>query len=364
MIRLCAPTAVLAVAAWASLASPTASAEPYFAVQKGLQCGACHAHPAGGGKRNAYGNVFARNELAASRIGNDEPWTGRVNDWLAVGANLRAGFDATDTPGTGTESTFDVNRGTVYLEAAVIPSRLLVYVDQQFAPGGAQNREAYVRLNGEAARWFVAAGQFYLPYGLRLQDDTAFVRLATGVNLTNPDRGVQAGYEAGPWSIIGAVTNGSGGSADRDDGKQLSLISSYVRANWRLGLSASRNDADAGDRDMVGLFAGLKTGPIAWLAEIDRVRDDVPAAQATSAIASLVEANLTPGRGHNLKFSYEYLDPDDDVSEDHRVRYSIVWEYSPVQFLQSRLGVRSYDGPPESPGANRDAVFWEFHGFF
>lgn len=352
------------VAILLSLAGQWAMAEPYFAVQKGLHCGACHSHPAGGGRRNAYGNAFAQNELAATRIGDGELWTGRVSEWLAVGANLRAGIDVVDSADQDTASEFDITRGAVYLEATVIPGRLLVYVDQQFAPSSSQNREAYVRINDDSGKWFAAAGQLYLPYGLRLQDDTAFVRLATGINFTTPDRGLQAGYTAGPWSTIASVTNGSGGGRETDDGKQLSLVSSFVRPNWRLGISASANDADAGDRDMVGLFAGLRTGPVAWLAEIDRISDEVSDAITTDAIASLVEANWSPVRGHNLKFSYEYLDPDYDLSEDHQVRYSIVWEYSPFQFLQSRLGVRSYDGPPDIPRQNRDAAFWEIHGFF
>ena len=46
------------------------------------------------------------------------------------------------------------------------------------------------------------------------------------------------------------------------------------------------------------------------------------------------------------------------------VRYSLVWEYSPMQFLQGRIGVRAYDGPPQRPVANREVVFAELHGFF
>ena len=115
---------------------------------------------------------------------------------------------------------------------------------------------------------------------------------------------------------------------------------------------------------MAGLFAGLRTGPIAWLAEVDFVADEISDGVTQDAVAGLVEANWMYRQGHNLKLTYDVLDPDDDVSEDLEVRYSLVWEYSPMQFLQGRIGVRAYDGPPQRPAANREVVFAELHGFF
>lgn len=341
-----------------------AFAEPYLAVLKGVQCSACHSHPGGGGKRNAYGNAFGQLELPAVRIGDADVWTGEISKWLAVGGNLRGGLEAADTTNPDDNSEFRVSRGTIYVEASLIPGRLSVYVDQQFAPDASQNREAYVRINAKSGRVFAAVGQFYLPFGLRLQDDTAYVRLASAINFTNPDRGVQLGYEAGPWSTIVAVTNGSGGGREIDSGKQVSLITNFVRGRWRVGASANSNNADAGDRAMFGMFGGVRTGPIAWLAEIDRISDDLPSGGKQHAIAGLLEANWLIRKGHNLKLSHEYLDPDDDLSEDHQVRNSLVWEYTPMQFLQARIGVRRYDGVPQIDTQNRDVFFAEIHGFF
>ncbi len=349
----------------AAIAVPAAHAEPYLAVSKGMHCGGCHTNPAGGGMRNAYGNVFAQTELAAERAGQREGlWTGEVTDWLATGANLRGSYAYVDTPNADSVSEFDVTRGTVYAQANLIPGRLSVYVDQQVAPGSSLNREAYVRLHGPGGRLHLTAGQFYLPYGLRLQDDTAFVRQATGINFTNPDRGVQFGYDSGPWSGQFAVTNGTGGGRETDTGKQLSLLGVFVQPYWRLGVSLNANDDDAGDRQMQGVFAGLKTGPVAWLFEVDRISDDLPGGETRDAIAGLVEGNWLFRKGHNLKASYDYLDPDDDVSENHQVRWSLIWEYSPIQFLQGRFGVRVYDGIPQNDRDNRDEFFAELHGFF
>jgi len=343
-----------------------AHSEPYLAIYKGMQCSSCHSHPSGGGLRTAYGNAYAQTELPSERIGGDNAklWTGEVLDWLSVGADLRAGYQSVDVPGAETTSAFDVTRGTVYLEAKIIPNRLSLYLDQQVAPGSSLNREAYVRLNTSDRRFYFSAGQFFLPFGLRLQDDSAFIRQTTGINFTIPDRGIQAGFESGPWSTQLSVTNGSGGSAEIDSGKQISFISSYVQSKWRAGVSMNINNADVGDRLMQNIFFGLKTGPIVWMTEVDLINDDLVGSPEQDAIATLVEANWMVRRGHNIKLSYDYFDPDDDFDEDHQVRYSLVWEYTPMQFLQGRFGARIYDGIPQVNLQNRDEYFAEIHGFF
>jgi hypothetical protein len=358
-------TALLALILAVGFATSKAGAEPYLAVYKGMQCSGCHSHPAGGGKRNAYGNAFAQTEMPAERLDAADAalWTGEVAEWLSIGANLRADYRYVDTPETDASSEFGVSRGTVYVEASLIPNRLSLYVDQQVAPGSGLNREAYVRLNSAGSRFHFAAGQFFLPYGLRLQDDTAFVRQVTGVNFSNPDRGVQFGYETGPWSTQLTVTNGSGGG-ETDTGKQLSWVAHYVRQRWRVGASFNFNEADAGDRQMQNVFFGLRTGPVVWLAEADLVTDDLPSGAEQDAIATLVEGNWLFRQGHNLKASYDYFDPNDDVDDDHQVRWSLLWEYTPMQFLQSRIGVRIYDGIPQINAQNRDEYFAEIHGFF
>lgn len=349
----------------AVLAAP-AAAEPYLAVYKGMQCSSCHVHPAGGGLRNEYGNVFAQTELPAARMGSDDAafWTGKVLDWLSVGGDLRAEYRYTDTPNADSVSAFDVVRGAVFLNAEIIPNRLSVYIDQQVAPGSSLNREAYVRVNSRDRRFFMLAGQFYLPFGLRIQDNSAFIRQTTGANFNTADRGVQFGFESGAWSTQLSVSNGTGGGAEIDNGKQVSVVTSYVQPGWRVGASFSNNDADLGDRQMQNLFAGIRTGPILWLIEADLITDDVPTGTEVNAIAGLVEANWILSQGQNLKFSYDYFDPDDDLSEDHQVRYSVVWEYTPMQFLQGRFGIRLYDGMPQVDSQNRDEFFAELHGFF
>ena len=341
----------------------TATAEPYIAIEKGLQCSACHTHAAGAGMRTTYGNIYAQTEMASFLAGEDaDYWNGEIAQWLRVGANLRGRFEYIDDDDGEDRTSFDIVRGDIYVQASFLDDKVSVYFDQQVAPSSSINREAYVLLKGSKFRF--TAGQFYLPYGWRLQDDTAFVRRTTGITMANPDRGVQLGYETGRWSHAVSVTNGSGGGSETDDGKQLSLMTSFNTGRWRLGVSANHNDSELGDRSMANLFGGIRTGDIAWLFEIDAIRDELPDGTDNNGLAGLAEANWRFRRGHNLKVSYEYFDPDDDIDEDHQTRWSALYEWTPFAFLQARFGARSNDGPPDTGGTDTQLFFAELHGFF
>ncbi len=358
---------VAMIAALLLLAGAPAGAEPYLAVKSGLKCVACHVNPTGGGLRNPVGHAYAQDELAARRLDTDESqWIGQVSRYFSIGGDLRASGTGTDVPsGADEDLGFAVDELRAYLDLSVIPERLSVYVDQRLAPGAGDNREAYARLwLDEEHSYYVKAGQMYLPYGLRLEDDTAFIRQVTGISFDTPDNGVELGLETGPWSAQLAVSNGAGGGPETDSGKQWSLRGEYVQATWRLGASYNLNDVDTGDRHLVGVFAGLRTGPIAWLAEADYVENKGLAAGPLRQWIGLIEANWEPRKGHNLKLTVESMDPDTDADDDYQDRFSLVWEYTPMQYLQLRGGVRVYEGVPQDAQQNRRFGFIELHGFF
>ena len=346
----------------AALAPRVATAEPYLAVESGLKCANCHVNPSGGGKRNAFGTLYARNEISARALELSEgrmPWTGDVvSRWLSVGGDFRGGYTSVDVPGFAKQSDTDVSRATVYAEIRAVPNLLSLYVDQKIAPDGSDNREAYLKLTPLEGKLTVKAGQMFVPFGLRLEDDNAFVRQATGVSFLTPDDGIEVGLELAKWSAQLAVIDGPSGADD-----QISATAVYVQPRWRAGASVNTSEDAFGDREMQSVFAGLKTGPISWLAELSVVGDESPSGER-DFYATLLEGNWRLRKGHNLKVGYEYLEPHDDRDEDEQERYSLVWEYNPIQFVQSRVGVRRYNGIPNIAVSNRDEVFAELHVYF
>jgi hypothetical protein len=342
-------------------------AEPYIAVQKGLKCVVCHTSPSGGGKRTAYGNLFAQKEMPARTLGSNDSgsfWSGELGRYLAVGGDIRGGWNRVTVPDQPASSETELREFLSYVEIKPIPNYLTLYFDVKLAPNDPTIREQYLRLSLADGRIYLKVGEFFLPYGFRLQDDEAFVRQIGGINYNTPDTGWELGWEQGRWSAQFAVTRGTAGGPEIDSGKQYSLRVSHVRPRWRIGGSLNFNDTAFGDRQMQNIFAGLKTGRVAWLAELDYIVDDGFPTGRRKLWVSLLEANVRLARGHNLKLTYEHFDPDDEVGKDEQNRYSVSWEYFPVPFLQTRIGHRRYQGIPQNAAQNREQLFLELHLLF
>jgi hypothetical protein len=332
-------------------ASP-ATAEPYLAVLEGYKCNVCHVNPTGGGLRNDFGLTYAKVLLPAETIDNT------LDSW--IGGDLRADWSRETAPNSPSAQAFALEQFRVYADLTILPDRLGIYVDEQVAPNGSQNEEAYVRYGSTTDGFYLKGGQFYLPFGWRLQDQTAFVRQVTGINMTAPDKGIEIGYEHSAWSAEFDLTNGAA-NASTGSGYQVVTQVVYTKPIWRVGIAGSSTQSGAGDRHMGGLFAGLKTGPIAWLAEGDIVQDD--SLERTMA-AGLLEADWRLLKGHNLKLTAEYEDPDRAVRNNQETRYSLVYEYTPLPFLQVRAGYRHNFGIPQNNQEHGQLTFFELHGYF
>lgn len=344
--------------------SQPASAEPYLAVQQGYKCSACHVNPTGGGLRNDFGAVFSQNVLPATALPAGVPaWDGRIGDFVRLGGDLREVWSRSEIPHGDTQEDWELQQLRVYGAVDVIADRLTLVLDEALAPGNAQVREAYVKWSSPEHGWYAKGGRFYLPFGWRLQDNSAFVRQVSGINMTTEDEGIEFGLETSNWSVQLDLTNGAA-NAGTGSGHQFTGQAAWVKPRGRLGVAAAMTQSEAGDRAMAGLFGGLKTGPVAWLAEADYIRDEGYPEGMRTLVAALGEADWAIRKGHNLKLTGEWFEPDRDVSQDEKTRWSAVYEYTPIPYLQLRAGARIYDGIPQNDLDNRRLWFFELHGFF
>ncbi len=348
----------LAFAAW----SERASAEPYIAVQQGLTCGQCHVNPTGGGLRTVVGNAFAQGVLPAHHVDTgDLVWTGALNNYIAMGGDFRAA--ATWNNAAVANDAFNTEQARVYLGVSLIPNRIQLYIDEQVAPDAAVNREAWAMYRFGADRWYLRAGRMTLAYGLRLQDQQAFVRQIAGINMDTPDNGMELGYRAGLWDAQFAISNGAAGGAEGDNGKQYTAQVVRVVDRWRLGVGGNYNDSSTDRSAAACLFGGLRTGSVTWLAEADMVNVQPNGQVEQHLAAALLEADWLVQRGANLKFTVEALDPDRSHSRNLQTRFSVVAEYTPMQYLQLRLGGRWQDDHTNQYQAVNQA-FLEVHAYF
>ena len=115
---------------------------------------------------------------------------------------------------------------------------------------------------------------------------------------------------------------------------------------------------------MLAIFAGARTGKLNWLAEWDQVVDDISPGNELKQIVALIGLNAGLWKGHNLKLTHEFYDPDKAISENERTRWSLVWEYFPIPFTQISTGLRDNEGIPQNNLQNIREWFIQLHNYF
>lgn len=340
------------------LAAPASVAEPWLSVRSGQACYSCHVNGTGGGMRTAFGSAYGRNVLSVRPLAEEfnDPELALL-DGLRLGGDGR--FSARQFESDTSDGNLEFATDRVSLYGHLRLNRMVsLYIDEQVAPGGSLNREAWARVSRE--NWYLKGGKFFLPYGWRLEDDSAYVRQASGINFATPDNGLEVGYESAGLQAQFSLSNGSGGAAEIDDGKFFLARGNWIGRWGQLGLNAGYNKSDAAERLLLGLTAGINSGPVAWLLEYDRIVDSFDGAEDEEQDLVLLEANWLYRRGHNLKVTAEWQSPQ---AREERRRASVVWEYFPWSHTQLRAGLRAQRS--DSPRfADSEEYFLQAHLYF
>lgn len=380
----------------ATLVSGAAYAEPYFAVREGMKCSACHTNVSGGGMRTSLVATHAKELLHypsfLGKLSNPpEFFTGEINPYVSLGANLRVSNTAifqdlgvngrVDNDkvfrGRLQQNRFDVTQAVLYGELRLIPDKLSLYIDQRLQPQ-TDNREAFALLKG-VFPWngFLKAGRMFLPYGLQLQDDTAFIRggyngsVNTGFSFNQQQAGVQIGIEPGPFSAMLSITDGPPGDRDvQVTGTVYTVFDELpVVRNVLAGASFSRVGPPSTQTMLFGFFAGTNIERFTFLGEVD-FRQDKNAATNGRSIGRFIlygEANYLAFDWLNIKTAVDYADDDGDLSSrgnDSENRVSVGLEPFLNRFMQPRLFYRIGNGVKSRPDHNQNVLIAEMNVFF
>ncbi len=349
-----------------TLCASTTVAEPYLAFKNNMFCSACHINPIGGGARNSYGTYYGTNVLPQTAGSLTQFDAGSISDGLRLGANFRANYMQNNSKNSEDTSTFETQSGQVYIILQPRDSRFSLYIDEQLAPGAALNREAFIltKLTNSSS---LKVGKIMLPYGIRLEDDTAFIRQSTGFNFDNSDNGVEYDLQTNHMFISAAISNGSSGLTNNDKGLSYLIRVEYLGNNWRVGVSGVYNDADLGARTQANIFAGFNLLGFTFMAEVDHIKDKsishIAGAYEEQRI-SFFEVNRELSKGVNLKLTTEHLDPDTNINQNQRTRHSLLLEYTPFANLQIRTGLRKGDDIPQKTIGNYTTTFAQLHFYY
>jgi len=341
-------------------------AEPYIAVREGLKCSSCHSNLTGGGKRTRMGAGYGAQDLPWKPLDLEKSkvpfyWS-VLEDRISFGGDFRTGNQSRFLKDNSTNS-FETEKSNVYFQADLIPNRVSFYLDESVAPGGTQTREIFALVRNLPGRSWIKAGKFNLPYGLRIEDDRAFIREAVGFTFNNPDTGLEFGLEPGSLSFQATITNGTAGSSDNNTSKQFTGSAAYVADRFRIGGSASHNDSGDASRESTGIWGGLRLGKLVLLAEADWIRNEQNG-QVQKQAATFAELNYEIVNGWNLKASYEYFDPNRKINENQRDRVILGVEPFLTSFVQVQIFYRFNQSIPQNRPQNADELFVRLHLFF
>lgn len=353
----------VAVLLGAAALGPGVRAEPQFALRAGLACSSCHMNVTGGGGRTAYGAGYGARTLPASKVSG--LFDGAVGERLRLGADLRASYQGNVRDTGGYVGEYKTGEGNIYLAVDLLPDRIALYAGEKIAPGGAANLEAFALVRAGTAGLYAKAGRFYPPFGLRLQDDEAATRRFTGFTFESPDTGVEFGASSGAWSTAVAVTNGTQGAAETNNGKAIAWSGNWVRPRGRLGLTAAYNDLPAAASRLIGgVYGGLRAGPVVFLGEADRLTDHDETGLGRSGFAAHLEADVALREGLVFRGWVGAFDPEQGAAGDRRTQQGAGLDGTPLPGLQLRLFYRRRGGPDAVPGSRDDQAVLEVHIYF
>lgn len=345
------------IAVTVSIAEIDTDKEPHLAIRTGLSCSSCHVNRSGGGKRTIFGMTYGQTQLPRTP---GEFLLPVLNEFLSVGADARFVARALVTDATP-RTTLEVEEANFYIQANLLQDRLILYLDQTVGPNRAVSREIFALVGGLPLNGYAKVGKFLLPFGLRLQDDGAFIRQRTGFTFQTPDQGIEIGIEPGPFVWFLSLTNGSVGAVENDSEKQVSTSAVYVNGNFRLGVSAS-HDGGQTERNVIGGYGGIRLGPVSLMGEFDYIFDDSNTGETDQLVAyGSIDYLASPGL--NAKLTYGYLDPNRDIPENERTRLRIGLEYFPQPFWSVSGFYTVLEDIPQAT-TDQDQVSIELHVFF
>jgi len=377
---------------------------PLYAARQGLLCQNCHFDPNGGGPRNEFGFAFAKNrhslEADTSGAWKDLDLTNRVGEKfpLYFGVNQRFMVLAdrlSADRGVDLAGFYDME-SALHMAFQPHPRLTLVYTHDGFDSNSRSTREAYglIGLSDDA---YLRAGQFRVPFGLRLDDHTVATRNSFLEAYSDPirparflpydprgvDRGVELGGTHGIWYGRASITNGTSHPLLNPINNHAQAFASKFGVNvpmYQSGLSFYDEWSRAqpgGFRVRAtrwGYYGMTHAGPLALLGEIAAGTDAFTGANPgdpdvkTNRLAAFAELDWAPARQWNFRVRMDRLEIDrssDPVLRDLGTfsRYALEGEVVPVPFAEIRWALRLIDPVAKTDPFSLSTIRNEKQGF-
>jgi hypothetical protein len=350
--------------AWAGLAQ----AYPHFQLSSDVAiCASCHVAPAGGGMLTDFGRDQSEDPLSGGGNGGLLHGLVKLPGWVRVSGDARlAGLANSPGRAEGVEllafpmqAELSARLGTDVISAvASVGLRGIArqpetngLLDRPPAPP-VLSREHYVLFRPDKTPFYVRAGRFFPPYGLRLADHTTFIRRDLGFDLEEEPYGVSAGAVTEAFEVHGTAYARdplhAGGPAELG-GAALGELRAGIAA---IGLSGRAAFTALDRRLQAGPYAKVwLEGPkVLLMAEADGVQQRFQIAGAPSRLQLAAYAGPVwiPLRGLSVGAAYQTFVEDLSVAGTARHAVDLWASYLPISHVEVMLSARG-----QTAGNNR-----------
>ncbi|HYQ96384.1 MAG TPA: hypothetical protein VER38_05185 [Candidatus Eisenbacteria bacterium] len=344
------------LAALSLIAPSRAGALPLYASREGKTCVSCHYDPNGGGMRNDFGFLYCKNRHG---MDTERRWANvtvdpRLNEWVAIGMDTRLLYIASHSQGGPTLSTSTFLPMQGQLNVAITPHDYLTVVMSRgisIDPDAFTAREVYGLIHGLPHDLYAKLGRFRLPFGLRQDDHTSYVRspFFLPYNSQADDAGLEVGAAGSRYFGQLSFTNGSGTiSAERAQtfagkvglgGRRLAAgVSGFHQYRELVGTT----------QDRWGAYAMSTWEKLTLIGEYDGGTQEapVPVGGVRNLWAAFAELDYRAARGINVRGKIDYLEPDRGASGDLYRRWLVEADFAPVPFTEVKLSFRNHNEEP------------------
>lgn len=338
--------ATLAIALGLLVVSPgTAEAYPQFQFSTGNStCTPCHFSPVGGGLIADWGRDEAGDSISRGGDGRFLHGLWVPPEWLALGVDLRlaGGGKSTDAEN---ESLLFPMQGDVYLRGAYkdfsayfASGACCSARDPEGDNGGVAKfyaRAFHLMYRPESASYYVRAGRFYTPFGLRHQDHTMYVRRDNGQYLGEETFTLSGGYAGSDWDVhVGLFTPDplQTDTRERSSGFSVLYENRLAEDNGSWGGHLKFDIADRNMKYTAGAIGKywLASPGIMLLAELDGILETFDGA-GDARLQTIAHLNATYfiTTGVMVGATLEHFDSDVKINSTERDSFALTAQYFP-----------------------------------
>lgn len=343
-----------------SLLSSAVWTFPRFSAYTGDKCSDCHYNPSGGSMRNEYGIIFAKKFLgldAFKKYAVSEKFEPQISKYFSLGGDVRMVYSENQMVNQTTQKQFLTMQGDLYLNATVNKYIRIFIAPGIQIPSVPTKPEVYGMVSNLPMFFYLKVGRFVPNYGTRIAEHRAFQRADLLNAPHSADEGLEIGFspiqeidfsagifnglrtqffDADPKKMV--VANGSFNAIINDNFNFG--ISSFLYSNPfnyldpTSGLLTNASNQAIGGSIKFGVFQ-----KIALIGEVNFVETKLVNV-LTRSLYYYNEFDLMLIKGLELRYQFEYKDPNRDISTDRLMRHSIGFSFFPLFGLETETMLR------------------------